>query len=77
MSLALKIQWVPKLCHDVIKSYSGHSTEIIGYGGWRLILADGIAYLLKKLQSPITVDIATLTGSSVETLWLRMWCVVY
>ncbi|MDG2431036.1 M17 family metallopeptidase [Flavobacterium sp.] len=53
---------------DVIKSYSGHSIEIIDTDAeGRLILADGIAYMLKNYKPDYMVDIATLTGSSVGT----------
>lgn len=54
---------------DVIKSYSGHSIEIIDTDAeGRLILADGLSYLIKNYKPEIIVDIATLTGSSVATL---------
>ena len=53
---------------DVIKSYSGHSIEIIDTDAeGRLILADGISYMLKNYKPDYLVDIATLTGSSVGT----------
>ncbi len=53
---------------DVIKSYSGHSIEIIDTDAeGRLILADGLSYLIKNFNPDIIVDIATLTGSSVGT----------
>ncbi len=53
---------------DVIKSYSGHSIEIIDTDAeGRLILADGLSYLIKNFDPEIIVDIATLTGSSVGT----------
>lgn len=53
---------------DVIKSYSGHSIEIIDTDAeGRLILADGLSYLIKNYKPEIIVDIATLTGSSVAT----------
>lgn len=54
---------------DVIKSYSGHSIEIIDTDAeGRLILADGLSYLIKNYKPEVIVDIATLTGSSVATL---------
>ncbi|AWI26513.1 leucyl aminopeptidase family protein [Flavobacterium pallidum] len=54
---------------DVIKSYSGHSIEIIDTDAeGRLILADGLSYLIKNYKPEYVVDIATLTGSSVATL---------
>ncbi|WP_369765112.1 M17 family metallopeptidase [Flavobacterium sp. WC2429] len=54
---------------DVIHSYSGNSIEIIDTDAeGRLILADGLSYLIKNYQPEYIVDIATLTGSSVGTL---------
>lgn len=53
---------------DIIKSYSGYSIEIIDTDAeGRLILADGLSYLIKNFAPEIIVDIATLTGSSVGT----------
>lgn len=53
---------------DVIKSYSGHAIEIIDTDAeGRLVLADGLSYLIKNFHPEIIVDIATLTGSSVGT----------
>ena len=53
---------------DVIKSYSGHTIEIIDTDAeGRLILADGLSYLIKNYKPETIVDIATLTGSSVGT----------
>ena len=53
---------------DVIKSYSGHSIEIIDTDAeGRLILADGLSYLIKNFKPEIIVDVATLTGSAVGT----------
>lgn len=54
---------------DVIHSYSGHSIEIIDTDAeGRLVLADGLSYLIKNFKPEYIVDIATLTGSSVATL---------
>ncbi|WP_291116043.1 leucyl aminopeptidase family protein [Flavobacterium sp. UBA6135] len=54
---------------DVIGSYSGHSIEIIDTDAeGRLILADGLSYLIKNYNPETVIDIATLTGSSVATL---------
>ncbi|WP_369753787.1 M17 family metallopeptidase [Flavobacterium sp. WC2409] len=54
---------------DVIQSYSGNSIEIIDTDAeGRLILADGLSYLIKNYQPEYIVDVATLTGSSVGTL---------
>jgi leucyl aminopeptidase len=53
---------------DVIKSYSGHTIEIIDTDAeGRLILADGLSYLIKNFKPDYIVDIATLTGSCVGT----------
>lgn len=53
---------------DVIQSYSGNSIEIIDTDAeGRLILADGLSYLIKNYNPEYIIDIATLTGSSVAT----------
>ena len=53
---------------DVILSYSGHSIEIIDTDAeGRLVLADGLSYLIQNYKPEIIIDIATLTGSSVGT----------
>ena len=53
---------------DVINSYSGHSLEIIDTDAdGRLVLADGLSYLVKNFNPNYIIDIATLTGSSVGT----------
>ena len=53
---------------DVIKSYAGHTIEIIDTDAeGRLILSDGLSYLIKNFKPDTIVDIATLTGSSVGT----------
>ena len=53
---------------DVINSYSGSTIEIIDTDAeGRLILADGLSYLIKNYKPEIVIDIATLTGSSVGT----------
>jgi leucyl aminopeptidase len=54
---------------DIIQSYSGNSIEIIDTDAeGRLVLADGLSYLIKNFNPEYIVDIATLTGSSVVTL---------
>ena len=54
---------------DVIGSYAGKTIEIIDTDAeGRLILADGIAYLNKNYHPDIIIDVATLTGSCVQTL---------
>ncbi|HWR94358.1 MAG TPA: leucyl aminopeptidase family protein [Flavobacterium sp.] len=53
---------------DVIQSYAGHSIEIIDTDAeGRLILVDGLSYLIKNHKPDTIIDIATLTGSSVGT----------
>lgn len=53
---------------DVIKSYQGATIEVIDTDAeGRLILADGLSYLIKNFKPEIVVDLATLTGSCVAT----------
>lgn len=53
---------------DVIESYSGKTIEIIDTDAeGRLILSDGIAYMVKHFQPDVLIDLATLTGSAVRT----------
>jgi leucyl aminopeptidase len=53
---------------DVIQSYSGHSIEIIDTDAeGRLVLADGLSYLIKNFNPQYIIDIATLTGSCIGT----------
>lgn len=53
---------------DVIQSYSGHSIEIIDTDAeGRLVLGDGLSYLIKNFKPEYIVDVATLTGSAVGT----------
>lgn len=54
---------------DVIQSYAGHSIEVIDTDAeGRLILIDGLSYLIKNYQPETVIDLATLTGSVVGTL---------
>ncbi len=54
---------------DVYKSYSGKTVEITNTDAeGRLILADALTYVSKKLQPDVVVDIATLTGAMVVAL---------
>ena len=54
---------------DVITSYSGKTVEVIDTDAeGRLILADGLSYLLKHYQPDTVIDLATLTGSVVSAL---------
>lgn len=54
---------------DVINSYSGKTIEIIDTDAeGRLVLADGLSYMIKQFQPEKIIDLATLTGSVVRTL---------
>jgi leucyl aminopeptidase len=54
---------------DVIGSYAGKTIEVIDTDAeGRLILADGLAFLNRNYQPDILIDLATLTGSCVQTL---------
>lgn len=53
---------------DVIGSYSGKTIEIIDTDAeGRLILADGLSYLIQNFKPDSVIDFATLTGSAVGT----------
>jgi len=53
---------------DVIQSYSGKTIEVIDTDAeGRLILADGLNYIVKNYAPDILIDLATLTGSAVRT----------
>jgi leucyl aminopeptidase len=53
---------------DVITMYDGTRVEVMNTDAeGRLVMADALAYA-KKLKPLITIDLATLTGSSVRTL---------
>lgn len=53
---------------DVIGSYSGKTIEIIDTDAeGRLILADGLSYLIQNFNPDTVIDFATLTGSAVGT----------
>lgn len=54
---------------DVINSYSGKTIEIIDTDAeGRLVLADGLSYMIKAFKPKQVIDLATLTGSVVQTL---------
>jgi leucyl aminopeptidase len=54
---------------DVISSYSGKTIEIIDTDAeGRLVLADGLSYMVRQHHPQILIDLATLTGSSVRSL---------
>lgn len=53
---------------DVISSYSGKTIEVIDTDAeGRLILADGLSYIIREHSPQVVIDLATLTGSSVRT----------
>lgn len=53
---------------DIIGSYSGKTIEIIDTDAeGRLILADGLSYLIQNFKPDTIIDFATLTGSAVGT----------
>lgn len=54
---------------DVIGSLSGKTIEVIDTDAeGRLILADGLAYLLKQEMPDVLIDLATLTGSIIRAI---------
>lgn len=54
---------------DVYHSYSGKTVEVNNTDAeGRLILADALSYVVKKLNPSLVIDLATLTGSVVMTL---------
>lgn len=53
---------------DVINSYSGKTIEIIDTDAeGRLILADGLSYMVRNYKPDVLINLATLTGSTVRT----------
>ena len=54
---------------DVIRSYSGKTIEVIDTDAeGRLILADALAYMQHNYAPEYLIDLATLTGNSVQAL---------
>ncbi|AQG82185.1 leucyl aminopeptidase family protein [Spirosoma montaniterrae] len=54
---------------DVVTSYSGKTIEIIDTDAeGRVILADGLGYLVRNYQPDVVIDLATLTGSVIAAL---------
>ena len=54
---------------DIIRTYSGKTVEIGNTDAeGRLILADAIAFAIKKYRPAVVIDIATLTGACVVAL---------
>lgn len=53
---------------DVIGSYSGKTIEVIDTDAeGRLILADGLTYVVRNFEPDFLINLATLTGSTVRT----------
>lgn len=53
---------------EVIQSYAGLSIEVIDTDAeGRLVVADGLSYMVKNFNPDQIIDFATLTGSSVAT----------
>jgi leucyl aminopeptidase len=58
---------------DIVRSYSGQTIEIGNTDAeGRLILADALAYAVKRYQPEIIIDLATLTGACVVALGERV-----
>lgn len=54
---------------DVIGSYNGKTIEVIDTDAeGRLILADGLSYVVRHFQPEVLIDLATLTGSCIRAL---------
>lgn len=54
---------------DVIGSYQGKTIEVIDTDAeGRLILADGLTYIVRRFEPDVLIDLATLTGSCIRTL---------
>jgi len=54
---------------DVITAYNGKTIEVIDTDAeGRVILADGLGYMLRHYQPDVLIDLATLTGSVIGTL---------
>ncbi len=58
---------------DIIKAYNGKTVEILNTDAeGRLILADALAYAVKRFKPKLIIDFATLTGSIVAALGDKM-----
>ena len=58
---------------DVIRHYGGRTTEVNNTDAeGRLVLADGLAYAVDKLEPDVLVDVATLTGAVKIALGLHI-----
>src|SRR5205814_3390990 len=57
---------------DVIRHYGGRTTEITNTDAeGRLVLADALAYAVRRLDPDRLVDLATLTGANAVALGKR------
>ena len=58
---------------DIIKAYNGKTVEILNTDAeGRLILADALAYSVKRFKPDLVIDFATLTGSIMAALGDKM-----
>ncbi len=58
---------------DVIRHYGGRTSEVTNTDAeGRLVLADGLAYAVDKLDPAVVVDVATLTGAMKVALGQRV-----
>jgi leucyl aminopeptidase len=58
---------------DVIRHYGGRTSEVTNTDAeGRLVLADGLAYAVDKLDPTVLVDVATLTGAMKVALGQRV-----
>ncbi|GAB4011904.1 leucyl aminopeptidase [Spirosoma migulaei] len=54
---------------DVVTAYNGKTIEVIDTDAeGRVILADGLGYMVKNFQPDILIDLATLTGNVIAAL---------
>jgi leucyl aminopeptidase len=57
---------------DVIRHYDGQTTEVTNTDAeGRLVLADALAYAVRRLRPDLVVDLATLTGANAVALGKR------
>ncbi|MFD2935840.1 leucyl aminopeptidase family protein [Spirosoma flavum] len=54
---------------DVVTAYSGKTIEVIDTDAeGRVILADGLGYMMRNFQPDVLIDLATLTGNVIAAL---------
>jgi leucyl aminopeptidase len=57
---------------DVVRHYGGRTTEVLNTDAeGRMVLADALAYAVRRLRPDVLVDIATLTGAMKVSLGLQ------